>query len=171
MLDATTQMGMTMNKFVKIAVASAALAFGGAVNAATVTAPTYVESFSGVAPTALTETFNLGFATTFDVAFSVTTTGYNGDFDYLIEGTDGTFLGAGTLIEIFNNGFVALLGGIATFAYDDDFIVTLTPSDPADSASLGFTVTSPSANIPLPAGVFLLGGALAALGVARRKAA
>lgn len=167
-----------MSKFTNIAAASAFAVFAAAsANATTVTSPSFSDtnSVTLVSPNDFwTESFELDFLTSFDVSFSGSgLLADAGKITYDIT-SDGASIASGSLATLLSFGSTGVVGAVESFYLDDDFTVSLFATGLSDDFSLTASIVSPSATlpaVPLPAGVFLLGGALGALGIARRKKA
>lgn len=119
------------------------------------------------------EVYELSGLTSFDLVFSGT--GLEEDLDkvsYVVTESDGDILASGVLTgSSISSGLAAIDTTAITFWTDEDFTIALSAAGLSDDFSFTYSLIAPSASVPLPAGIFLLGGALGALRIVRRKAA
>lgn len=162
-----------MGMYTNFAAAAALTLAASAANAVTVTNP-FSDSASGVSPdvSSVVETYELSFLTSFDIVFTVSTIASpTATYTYEIEDSSGVFA-SGTLTTAFASPFLTLLDGIESFYADEDFTVTLS-TDGSETASMGWTIVSPSTTlpaVPVPAALPLLATGIAGLAIARRRA-
>lgn len=166
-----------MNTITKLA-AVAAISLAGTVGAeaaTVVTEPFFFDtnSFTFTAPNGTVfEEYTFTGTKSFDVTFSGT--GLSVDvpaLSYSIFETaaPGNVIASGTFTV--DAGPLTTLGTTESFVSAVDFTVEFAAYGLGHDFSATYSVVSPSAVVPLPAGVFLLGGALVTLGAARRKKA
>lgn len=168
-----------MTFLAKTAVASAVALFCAAsAQAATVVTDSFFydnNSLTFIAPDdAYSEEYTLSTLTSFDLVFSGS--GLVEDLDkvnYLVtEDDSGEILASGVLSGTVSGSSLATIDSDAiTFWADEDFTISLFANDLDYDFSFTYAIVSPASEVPLPAGIILLGGALGALRLIRRKAA
>lgn len=106
------------------------------------------------------EVYELSGLTSFDLVFSGT--GLEEDLDkvsYVVTESDGDILASGVLTgSSISSGLAAIDTTAITFWTDEDFTIALSAAGLSDDFSFTYSLIAPSASVPLPAGIFLLGG-------------
>lgn len=168
---------MTLLAKTAAACAVSVLCAAGAEAATVVTDPFFYDNnaLTFVAPDdSYSEEYTLSALKSFDLVFSGS--GLIEDLDkvnYVVtEDDSGDILASGVLTGTESGSTLATIDSTAiTFWADEDFTISLFANDLDYDFSFTYSLVSPAAEVPLPAGILLLGGALGALRLIRRKPA